>query len=183
MYSPLVRPGDHKDRPYDASLGVTFFDRTIDDLIQFEQNAGFARAENVGKARLTGVEVEMKSCLFNHLSLAANYTFQNPRDHANYDGKLLPGRPRHEFDGKLEAFNKKGKLFTAFNWMDDICLDPLNTRKVNDRILVNAGASVKALPKTTVSFEAKNLTDSQTVDVVGFPLPGRSFFGKVDWEW
>jgi hypothetical protein len=33
-----------------------------------------------------------------------------------------------------------------------------------------------------VTFEVKNLTDDRTADFAGFPLPGRSFFGTVQYK-
>ena len=33
-----------------------------------------------------------------------------------------------------------------------------------------------------LGFEFKNLTDDQTADFAGFPLPGRSFFGTVQYR-
>ena len=163
-------------------FGVTYFNRYTDDLIQFEQSSGFARAENVGRAEIHGVEVQGLASFFNHLNLSANYTFQDSRDRANYYGKILPSNPRHELDGKVEGVFKDLKIFVSANWMDDIFLDRLNTRFVNDRIIVNSGFSFKPLRSLTVSFAGKNLNNDQIVDALGFPLPGRSFFGKIDWQ-
>lgn len=163
-----------------ASFSLLYFDRHSDDLIQFQQNAGFARAENIGKARVWGIEAGGEADLWKFLSASAHYTYQRALDQGGNSGRLLPGVPGHELFGKLEGRVRRGKIFVSAQWIDSNYLDPLNTRVVRDRAIVNAGVSVKPLSWMTVSFEAKNVTDDRIVDVVGFPLPGRSFFGRVD---
>lgn len=163
-----------------ASFSFLTFDRYSDDLIQFQQNAGFARAENVGKARVWGIETGGGIDLFGHVSASAHYTYQRALDRGDNDGRFLPGVPQHELFGKVEGRIDRGNLFVSAQWIDSNYLDPLNTRIVRDRAIVNAGISIKPVSWMTVSFEAKNLTDDRIVDVVGFPLPGRSFFGRVD---
>jgi len=163
----------------EARLNIQYFGRQVNNLIQFQQNVGFARAENIGKARIQGLEVQGTLRLFDHLSVTANYAFQLAKDRANNPGRFLPGRPKHEVHARIEGDIKKGSAFVSASWIDSNFLDPLNTRVVNDRVILNAGLSVKVTKNITLAFEGKNLTNDQIVDVVGFPLPGRSFFGKV----
>lgn len=159
-----------------------YFDKQIDDLILFQQNSGFARAENVGEAHIQGVETQLKMELFKHFIITTNYTFEWAKDEADNPGRFLVGIPQHEVDAKLAAFNPRGEIFFVFNWMDDYFLDPLNTRGVEDRIILNVGFSVKTIKDIFFTFEAKNLTNEQIVDVVGFPLPGLSFFGRLNYQ-
>lgn len=166
-------------------FNTTYFEHRTTDLIQFEQNAGFARAENVGSARVRGVEVEVHGVIGSLLSVSTNYTFQNPIDQTS--GRNLVGRPEHEVDVRVDGKvpflrSHQPTLFVSANWMDSFFLDPLNTRVVRSRLLLNSGFLFNPLKHWTFSFEGKNLTNNQIVDVVGFPLPGRSFFGKVTYE-
>ncbi len=165
-----------------GDLSVFYFERRIDNLIQFEQNSGFARAENVGSARIRGVETMASADFFKHVRLSANYTFQDPKDEGNNPGKFIPGQPQHEADAELTGYNKRGKIFLAVNWMDSTFLDPLNTRVIQNRLILNSGLSFSPNSKTTLSFEGKNLSNNQIYDVVGFPLPGRSFFGRIEYK-
>ncbi|MBI2339155.1 MAG: TonB-dependent receptor [Deltaproteobacteria bacterium] len=165
-----------------SRFSAFYFDRRITDLIQFEQNAGFARAENIGEARIRGVEVQGSLEAFRHLGLSANYTFQNPVNQADFPGRRLPGRPQHELETHIEGFIDRGRAFVEVNWIDSNFLDPLNTRIVRDRLILNGGISFNVTKKILLAFEGKNLTNDRIVDVVGFPLPGRSFFGRVEVE-
>lgn len=166
-------------------FNAAYFEHRTTDLIQFEQNAGFARAENVGSARVRGIEIEAAGTIGDVVNLSTNYTFQNPIDRTT--GRNLVGRPEHEVDiradGNIPLFrSRKPTLFVSANWMDSFFLDPLNTRVVRSRLLLNSGFTLKPFKQWILSFEGKNLTNNQIVDVVGFPLPGRSFFGRVTYR-
>ncbi|MBI4411926.1 MAG: TonB-dependent receptor [Deltaproteobacteria bacterium] len=190
---PTLPPQGGRGLIQKASLSLFYFDRQVDNLIQFEQNAGFARAENIGEARIKGVEVQGSLEAFKHVSVSANYTFQDPVNQADFPGRQLPGRPRHELETRIEGFINRGRAFVEVNWIDSNFLDPLNTRVVRDRVILNAGIAFNLVPAASrasvasrasahgrLTFEAKNLTNDQIVDWVGFPLPGRGFFGRVD---
>ena len=121
--------------------------------------------------------------LLGHLDLSGNYTFQWAKDNSGLpgvSGKFLPGRPLHEFSVRTTLRNRWGKLFAGLNFMDDNYLDTQNVLRVNSRSFLNAGASATFLKRFTTSVEAKNLSNSRVSDVVGFPLPGRSYYGKLE---
>lgn len=170
-------------QPSGSSLNISmeYFDRIVTDLIQFEQNAGFVRAENIGRARVMGFEgqVQME---WAHLSGLLSYTFQWAKDQTLGNGRFLTGRPRHELHTHLAYHWRRLECFGDLSWMDENFLDPLNTRVVKDRVLVGLGFSYRLTQKVDLSLEAKNLTNNQIVDLVGFPLPGRGFFGRLDWQ-
>ncbi|EKD41509.1 MAG: hypothetical protein ACD_73C00688G0003 [uncultured bacterium] len=164
-------------------LGVTFFDRTVSNMIQFEQQAGFARASNVGKAHVFGIESNARVDFLKYCDVAFGYTFQKAKDHGNYEGYDLTGRPAHEWNISANEKFFGIKFNQALSFMDENFLDPLNTRQVKQRIILNAGVNYQFKKKWILSFDAKNLTNSSVVDVIGFPLPGRSFWGSLSYEW
>ncbi|MBX7149016.1 TonB-dependent receptor [bacterium] len=161
---------------------TAYYERRVDDLIQLQIGSGVVRAENVGEALLRGVEVQAGATLFKSLTLGGNYTYQSAIDKAQYPGRTLVGRPKHEINVQADYKYKKINPYVSFNYLDANYLDPLNTRVVTHRSFVNAGVSYEATKNITLGFEAKNLSDEKTVDVVGFPLPGRSFFGKISFK-
>lgn len=165
-------------------LEVSYFRNQIADLIQLLQTSQFTiQAQNLSSALIQGIETGLFIPFFKNLDLTANYTFQRAKDASGLpglDGKFLPGRPVHELNVRGGLHNGWGKLFADLVWMDDNYLDTQNIQKVNDRLFLSAGASVRFLKRFTTSLEAKNLLNNRVSDVVGFPLPGRSYYGKLE---
>ena len=96
--------------------------------------------------------------------------------------KKLPGRPEKELFVRSELFNRRAKVFYEYNYLSNNFLDQANIRKVDERNIHNAGISIYPFNSTTFTFEVKNIGDEQVSDVLGFPLPGRSYFGTVLFE-
>ncbi len=167
-------------------LELSYYLNHVNDLIQLLQTSQYTiQAQNLSKARIQGIEFLVSSPLGSHLDLTGNYTFQIARNTSGLpglDGKLLPGRPQHQFNGKVTVHNTWGKIFSEMNLLDGNYLDTQNILRVNRRVLLASGASVHFLKKMTASFEAKNLLNDLVSDVVGFPLPGRSYYGKLEIE-
>lgn len=160
--------------------GTSFFDSFVNDLIQFELASGFSRASNIGEARVWGVETSVAAEFLKYFEWAQNYTFQRAKDEAVNNGNFLVGRPEHEWNTSLD-FSKSGlNLGLKMNLVDNLYLDALNTKRVDQRLVLNFEAGYLFREKYHLGFSAKNLTNSQIVDAVGFPLPGRSFFGRFD---
>jgi outer membrane cobalamin receptor len=159
---------------------VNYFASHHTDLIQFELTSGVARASNLGKAKIWGVESLLSFEFLEYITLIQNYTYQNAVDKAVNNGNYLVGRPEHEWNTTLN-FDYKG-FDAAFHTslIDNKYLDSLNTQRVNSRLRFDAEIGYLIKDHYRISFEAKNITNSQIVDAVGFPLPGRSFFGRVD---
>jgi hypothetical protein len=132
--------------------------------------------------------------------VAANYTHQDARDTGDVRplrGKQLPGRPsdeayaRVDFDwsparplplGRAAARLWPGRISYEANVIADNFLDRANVRRVDSRILHDVTLAVE-LPVAALrlTVEGKNLGDDRTRDVLGFPLPGRSFFVTLAW--
>jgi outer membrane cobalamin receptor len=165
-------------------LEVSYYLNHVDDLIQLVQTSQFTiQAQNLTKARIQGIEATVTATLWNHLDLAANYTFQLAKDISGLpglDGKFLPGRPEHEANAKATLFNNWSRVFADLNFQDGNFLDSQNVLRVNHRVLLGAGFSATFPKRLTWGFEGKNLLNDRVEDVVGFPLPGRSFFGRVE---
>lgn len=157
---------------------INYFESHLSDLIQFEQTSGFARASNIGDATVRGVEAATSLDVTSFVTLSTNYTFQHAVDDAT--GNFLVGRPKHEVNLEVLGHVKNFELGVAANFIDDQYLDSLNTQRVDNRLVVNANAAYTLKSKYRFSIAALNLSDSRVVDAIGFPLSGRSFFGRVD---
>ena len=120
-----------------------------------------------------------------HFAFSGNYTYQdaqNTSDIPFLKGNRLPGIPESELFLRLELSNRWAKLFYDYNYLSDNYLNTANSRKVDDRRIHNAGISVYPAKFATLTFEVKNIGDEPVSDVLGFPLPGRSYFGTVLFE-
>ncbi len=170
-----------------ARIEATYFESHIDDLIQFLQTSQFtAKAQNLNDARIRGVEVGARATLFDRLSAAVNYTWQQAKDVSDTvtGGKYLPGRPQQELGAMLTWRERWNDLFTTsltteYHYMSDMYLDTQNLLEVKDRSILTAGLGVTFYDRITASFTARNILNDQTVDTIGYPLPGRSYWGQV----
>lgn len=173
------------DREVSFDIEALYFRNSVTNLIQFIQTSQFAiRAQNMNKALIQGVEVSARVALRERLSGFASYTFQDPKDAGSQPatkGKYLPGRPRHELAAGLTwredlAANFGTKLYGDVHYMSGNYLDTQNLLSVGSRTLVSAGAGVILAKAVTLSFTVKNIANERISDIVGYPLPGRSYW-------
>lgn len=171
-----------------GSVEAAYFQSDVDNLIQFLQTSQFtAKAQNLNDALIRGVEMSARSTFFDRFSLAINYTWQRARDTSGTvtDGKFLPGRPQHELGAMFiwrEQWDEDfaSSLIGELHYASDNYLDTQNLLLVKDRTIVTAGISFDILKHVTASFTARNITNDQTVDAIGYPLPGRSYWGNLE---
>jgi iron complex outermembrane receptor protein len=165
---------------------AVYFRNAVDDLVLFQQTSQrTVQPVNISQAEVEGVELNWGFTVFNHFALSGNYTYQDAKNTSDIpflNGNRLPGVPENELFLRTELFNRWTKLFYEYNYLSDNFLDQANIRKVDSRNIHNAGISVYPFKFTTVTFEVKNIGDEQVADVLGFPLPGRSYFGTVLFE-
>jgi outer membrane receptor protein involved in Fe transport len=182
-----------------TALEVGYFNDRIDDLIVLTLAGRVYRPANVGRASVQGEEVSARGRLWERLSLTANYTHQDATNESDaipfLQGARLPGRPADEAYGRVEltwspahplplgaaaARLWPGSVYFDANVIANNFLDVANEVQVPARTLFGTGVAV-TLPVGGIrlALEVKNLTNDETRDVLGFPLPGRSVFGTV----
>jgi iron complex outermembrane receptor protein len=178
----------HPDR---YRVAATYFEHRTKDLIQFLQSSQFtAQARNLASATIRGFEIDGRASIVDRqrtntnlsVDIDFNYTFQWAKDtsgRAGFDGKFLPGRPRHQLHAGLQVSYHWARFFTDFDFIDENFLDSFNALKVSRRSLVGTGFTLSPWKWVQAGFEVKNLLNQRIEDVVGFPVPGRLFFGKV----
>jgi iron complex outermembrane receptor protein len=156
-----------------------------DDLIQFQQNAyGVARARNIGRARVLGVESSAE-LRYRHAHLYAQTTLSDARDRSDSAAagdKQLPYRPRMHTTVRPEL-RRVPVLATELGAYVDVdvtsgnYVDPANVVVLPSRVLVGAGASVGFdRGRVRVIASVNNLTNASAVDLLSYPLPGRAFY-------
>ncbi len=160
-----------------------FFYSTVSDMIVFVQTSQrTVRAENVAGAETRGIEASWSAGLLDHFELSGNYTYLSTKNTSAapfLHGNRLPGRPVHELFSRVAAFNHRARIFYELNYISENYLDQANLEKIDNRTIHNAGVTLYPRDTMTVTVEVKNFTDRQVADVLGYPLPGRSFVATL----
>jgi iron complex outermembrane receptor protein len=182
---------------------AAWFGVWVNDLITYVQNSQHTlRLENVDNALIQGLETSARLDLWRLVALSANYTFThgvNRSEKPYHNGKVLPGRPRHEALVRLEAhrdfFNFGSGAWLELDFAGRSFLDQANLKEDTlARALLNFGLRLK-LPGTglTLTLEARNLLDTVVLiddqgrsrplrDYETYPLPGRGFYTTAHWK-
>ncbi len=172
-------------------LGVmsrtTAFASWVDDLIQWQYSSwGQARADNLSRARILGVEQELRLMFGRWGRLVGQGTVLDARDrsanlaatgkqlpfHSRYRGYLRPELVRLGLPAGLAL----GAYADAELRVQDYA-DPANLVDLRTRVLVGCGVTL-AWPRSRlrVTASAANLTGTQREDVDNWSLPGRTVF-------
>jgi iron complex outermembrane receptor protein len=165
-----------------ALLELAFFNTDYDDLIAFEAvNPEQFRPENIGKARVRGVELTAAGAALHHLGLQLNYTHQESEDRSGdfTDGNQLPLRPDDELFVRLEAFLPWARSYYEYTFISSDPTTVGNFITVPSRSIHTVGASLQPYPWMTIACQAANITNADIRDLGDFPLPGLTLFGSI----
>lgn len=167
------------------------FASVIDDLIQYQYGNGHARPENLGHARILGLESEASLALGPHLRALVAATFTDARDTSHIEfqhGRQLPLRPRYHVYARPEwrAVQLGASTAVGFYLDCDVTagnyLDPANSVRVPARMLFGAGAYAELPAGFSLRVSALNLTDASVYDISNYPLPGREMYLTLAWS-
>ena len=160
------------------SLSVTGFQSDTDDLITRSYNArGIGKSVNISSSGIKGIEAEFSLEFLTYCRFIANASWQDTENQSEipaFDGKKLPGRFEKSYLTRIEARYGDFKLYAEYTAEKDLYYDTANLLKAEDKEEVNAGISC-LFRSALLSFEAKNIGDSQYEDFNGYPLPGSSY--------
>ena len=165
-----------------------FFLSEVDDIIILVQNSQrTSMPRNLLSADIMGHEISWSSIFFNHFDLSGNYTVLDAIDTSGIsflDGNQLPGRPTEELYLYAALFVEHGRIFYEFNFIGNNFVDRANFILIDERLIHNAGITwtPPKVPGLSITAEAKNISDNQISDFAGFPLPGISYFGTVNYQ-
>jgi len=178
---------DRAGRWRNLFLEVVYLDNTVENLILFFPNSQYtSRPQNIGSARIKGIEISASSLFSSWLRLSGNYSYLDGIDTGPipyYNRNDLPGRPRHELAFSFDVIHRVGKLSYEYQRIGANYLDPANQMKVPARDIHNVALRWSPFgAQTALTLEGRNLTDNRISDVSGFPLPGRSLFATLSYE-
>ncbi len=159
---------------------AVYFRNTVRDLIRFVHNSQLvSRPQNLGKVRIQGLETRMRLRLFSSGRISGNYVYQVPvnRSPLSYEnGKDLANAPRHTLNLRAGLAGARGEVHYELSEESRHFLDRTNLRRVPRRVVHNIGGHRAVFAGAEISWEIRNLTANQVVDLWGYPLPGRSYF-------
>lgn len=162
-------------------LEAGYFDNQITNLILFFPNSQrTVKPKNIGAARIRGAELTVSARLFSPLSISGNYTYMDAEDRSDipyYKGNQLASTPAHEGSLKLSLERSGWGASWNLHYIGPNYLDKANMQEVPGRRIHSLSFSLKDISDCfNITLEGRNLTDNQVRDVIGYPLPGRSFF-------
>ena len=200
LANPELRP--EKSVAYDAAatatgrrrllsgyLAVGYFLNNVDNQIRFRRTSQFTLiAENIEGARNQGVEVEVRGGASTHFLITGELTWTQARDDAT--GNQLPGQPELVAfvrpEGHTLALSERVSdllVFAEVNHVGRSFADPANLIVIGARTTLAVGVGARFFDGGLgLGFRADDLFDVRGQDLLGFPLPGRRYSGRISYE-
>jgi vitamin B12 transporter len=165
-------------RPNFADLSLSYFHNDISNLITTTPD--FSSEENIGKARINGLESELLLAPATWLSADITYTYTDARDAT--DNTQLLRRPENAGSATLTlAPTPRITLVPQISYIGrftDYLYDnngyPLGDGLAEPGTIVNLTGTYQASPMVSLFIEGKNLNNSNFEPVNGLQIPGRS---------
>ncbi len=170
-----------------ASVGA--FLTHLDNAIRFRRTSQSTfKAENIGGARIRGVEIELRGGLTQHFILQTEATWTQAIDTAT--GNQLPVQPEwvafvqpEAHSGTLSKRVSDIMAFFQVSYVGKTYDDPANLIEVTARTVLAAGAGVDLFEgRLGLSFRVDDLFDVRGQDLLGYPLPGRRYTGRLSYR-
>ncbi len=162
------------------------FERKADNMISWLATAPTLSTiqyspVNIGKARISGYEIEAKIMLLDSVTWAVNYTYMNPKDENT--GLYIPNVPAAQLKSYINLTLSTGtKIYlegrNVRNYMQPDLPNPSRHYTVVD---TKISQPVKLGEKTRcdVFFGVKNAFNRQYQIVGGYPMPPEELYGGV----
>lgn len=176
------------------NTSLAFFNKNIENMILFIPNSQFTlRPENVDSARIRGFEFAFQIKLYEKFMFNSNYTYQkaiNTSEVTYLNNKYLALRPLHEWQTGIHYY-KKDKFETGLRttFVGAVFKDRTNEyqnyeparwlHNVYFTYYVYKDKIDNVIKEMKVTLEAKNILDTRAFDIVGYPLPGRSYYATL----
>lgn len=179
--NPNLRP--EKSKGYDfgfeqnlwdgkLSLSATYFYNRFKDMVAWDQTTG--QYQNIGRAKIKGIETEASFKLTKVLSLNANYIYLDPKNETI--GRKLARRPTNQMSLGLNwIFSKKGSSNLSVSYLGHRWDDSRNTHKIKPYFKADLFISYNLTDNSQLLCRIDNLLDRKYEEVRGYTTPRRSF--------
>ena len=163
----------------------------VSDLIQYQYVGGRARPQNLGSARILGVESDATLEWGRHARIVVAGTITDPRNTSpeeSQNGMQLPLRPRYRLYARPEwralqiGTRVALGIYTELDATAGNYRDLPNTQRVPARFLVGAGAYADLPANFSLRVSGQNLANSSIYDLSYYPLPGREIYLTLAWS-
>ncbi len=167
-----------------ATVGA--FATWVDDMIRFRRTSqSQIKYENIASGRTRGVEIELRGGITHHFILHADATWTQAVDEAT--GNQLPGQPEwiafvqpEAHSGALSKIVSDIMGFFRALYVGKSYADPANLVVLTARTELAAGVGVELFEsRLGLSFRVDDIADVRGQDLLGFPLPGRRYTGRL----
>jgi iron complex outermembrane receptor protein len=172
------------------------FARYASELIAYRRTS-FAAATpfNVGNARILGTELALGAEAWRALRLEVSATVLDPRDTTptrTLDNDILPLRPRLIASPSLELFTEptplrgvdRASLAARAFYRSEEVADPAGLLVIGAQTTVDTELTVSFWDRMlTARLRVADIFDAPVFDIVGYPLPRRSWHASLEGEW
>jgi hypothetical protein len=186
-------------RAWRIAVVTSGFVSRLDDVIQLRRNNLFtAVAENVGRATVGGGELAVESDLWRHVRVRLAATALETRmssDEVAIDRKPLPLRPETSFYGRATVYEgwSGGDQIAAFVELDHrgrhtydmaalVWAPPATEVGVGFQSALALGGLIGASGRLGLEARLMNAGDTHSVDLLGYPRPGRRWAAQLTWR-
>jgi vitamin B12 transporter len=167
-----------------GTLGVTWFDTRLNNLITFDFGVFPGTVRNVERARTRGVEVAANYVPRPGTELRLAYTWLEA-DNLSQRNRLLR-RPRHS--GSADVWHDFGRGISAGAGLafaadrEDVHASTFGRINAEDYVVARLFAAWEVSARVTLKARIENLLNERYEQVHGFPQPGAGAFAGVEWK-
>jgi iron complex outermembrane receptor protein len=178
----------HSRRAYGAVVG---FVRRADDLVQLVRSPqGFVTPQNVQSARVAGLELQLGASLLSWLSFDGTATLLDARDVSPdrrtvndflpFQSRLVVA-PRLAAERRLDGWIGRVRAEVRWTYQSSRYADAAGLAVIPEQGSIDADLLAETWGgRCTLRVRLADLLDARRVDVVGYPLPGRSLFASLE---
>ncbi len=159
---------------------LTVFERKVKNMIVWTQTFPTSPA-NIGSARITGYEAEVRLLPLESLAWAVNYTYMNTRDQTK--GSYIPGAPAEQLKSYVNlTLPTKTDVYVEGRYVRNYDQSP-NPNPTPHYTVADAKISQAVKLGSTVKSEVfvgvKNMFNRQYEVVARYPMPPTEYYGGI----
>lgn len=167
-----------------AFVQATLFQNDLSDIITAALiDGGLNQNQNVGSAKINGLQVNLKSDLFERVNFNFNYIYQDGKQTLNQNTFAIANIARHKANATIDySMYESISLFWGFNWVGTRSVATTNPLGEVDGYLISNLSLRKQdlfLHGLELSLTVNNLFDENSVDPGIRSADGSGIFGTV----